>query len=207
MNYMNMGDIVGRESQTAAPYQFTANNSLVSIGFGRRMAVGLLSGVSIKYVREQIADVTAGGCAADIGLLYTPASSRLALGLAVRNIGGKIRFIDKSEDLPLSVTLGAGYRIGGLLVGCDIRQYVYDQATELAVGTEFAPLRFISLRGGFLLGLANSTAHDTGSGGSESFDVSAGFGLKIGKSHLDYAFAPLRELGATHKLSLTIRFK
>jgi hypothetical protein len=202
-HYLNSGEIVGRETQVSSVYRFGATSSMISLGYGRPLTGSLLAGCAVKYIGEQIEDVNAGTYAFDLGVLYRQHGSPLSLGLAVQNLGGRITFIEEAEDLPLTLSLGLGYRIGGITIGTDVRHYVYDQATDVCVGTEFAPLGALSLRGGLLYSAVRSAAGDMRNG---SFSPAGGIGLKVGKSRFDYALTPLSGFGATHKVSMTLQF-
>ena len=67
------------------------------------------------------------------------------------------------------------------------------QSLEMKLGGEFWVHPQFAIRGGFQTG-------PTGPG------LQAGFGIKIGQARVDYAFAPMGDLGLTHHIGLTFRF-
>lgn len=206
VHYLNIGRITGRASQVSAPYSFTADDQMVSLGYGAKIIPRGYAGFSLKFIKERIDDITAQGLAADAGLMYRLPASNLSFGFSARNIGGGIKYVNETEKLPLIFSLGAGYRIGGFGLGMDIKHYAYENSSELAFGTEFAPVSAIALRGGMLYSmLAKSSSTDISSTG-ETLSPSGGVGFRFGGSQVDYSFTLFNQLGTTHKLSLTFGF-
>lgn len=204
-HYLNIGEMTGRDSQVSEPYSFTAEDSMFSLGYGSRFARNMYGGVSFKFIRERIDDVTAQGIAADIGLMYRFSGGPLSLGFSAKNIGNGLKYVNETEKLPLNVSVGAGYQIGGFGIGLDLRQYVYDGANELCFGAEFSPVGALSLRGGMLYNMIKKSA-GSNSGAPETFNPSGGLGFRFGGSCVDYSFTPFNQLGTTHKVSLTHGF-
>ncbi|MFH1369370.1 MAG: PorV/PorQ family protein [Elusimicrobiota bacterium] len=206
VHYLNIGEITGRASQISEPYTFKAGDTMFTFGYGSKVIRNGYAGLNLKYIRENIDDVTATGFAADLGLLYKLPGHSLSFGLTARNIGGGMKYVNETENLPMNISLGAGYQIGGFGISMDLRHYAYDKTSEICVGTEFAPVSILSLRGGFLYNmLKNSAAPDVPSGG-ETFNPSGGMGFRFGGSQIDYSFTPFNQLGSTHKVSLTYGF-
>ncbi|MDD5066228.1 MAG: PorV/PorQ family protein [bacterium] len=75
------------------------------------------AGISLKYVKREISDVKGDTLAADMGLIREfsfldrekHSRNNLSLGLSLKNLGGKIKFMEESEDLPLTLSLGMKY--------------------------------------------------------------------------------------------------
>jgi len=196
---LDYGDIVGRESQVAVPYTFTAKDTAITCAFGRNISGNHSIGLNIKYIEQQIETVKSQGYAVDLGWKY--GLDKVTLGLTVQNIGPKMKFVHKESDLPLTVSAGVGYKLAGVLnIALDVKNQVYDNSTVIAVGSEFVSFNAISIRGGYML-VSKSTQNSPLAG------LAGGVGLKLGNnSTVDYAFTPFGELGDTQRVSFTMKF-
>ncbi|MDI6704536.1 MAG: PorV/PorQ family protein, partial [bacterium] len=77
------------------------------ITYARRLGGKLSLGVNLKYIQQRIEEEKATCYGADLGILYKP--FKLRLGLAVQNIGTKLKFIEEGYSLPLNIKAGAAY--------------------------------------------------------------------------------------------------
>ena len=183
---------------------FGSHDLEFALGYGRALRPGLTVGGNAKYIRERIANASAGTYAFDAGAGWEPGPAGLKLGAAVQNLGPAAAYtIDgtKGEPVPLpaafqtgvsySVALGATLALSGSLEG-----------------------RFTRGRSGLGLAGAELSAPGTGAAvrlgwrendSASSFSMGAGYALH--SMSLDYAFVPLSEdLGDTHRFSLMARF-
>jgi hypothetical protein len=72
--------------------------------------------------------------------------------------------------------------------------HVFDDVTRVSFGLETNIFKGIDLRTGYLFG-------------SETYNFTAGFGLRYTNYNIAYAFVPLQqELGNSHRFSLVINF-
>jgi len=204
--YLSMGSIEGRSSDREVTEDFSAYDLAVQFNFAKDISnIGLIGG-GLKLIRQQIADESANGFAVDLGA-QKDVISNLSLGLAVRNLGPKMTFISEGYDLPLTLSLGTGLRIGGVTLAFDTNYEVIDKEVKIAFGTEYLPFSFVSLRCGYLI---NAITAAYSSGDNNEFDQKNGFGGGVGFNifdySLDYAVVPYSDLGTTQRLSLTIGF-
>lgn len=175
----------------------------VRLAYAYRFAPGWRLGLSGGYVRDRVAESSAHVWGFGLGTAWeVPSLPGLALGAAVRNLGGSGQFdVDgtKGEDvaLPLTAQAGASYgRSAGAdlhwLVAADVRKARDDDAT----GHAGAEVRWsvVALRAGARLG--TDVGHFT-----------AGLGLETGSFRFEYAFLPSGEdLGTSHRAELSARF-
>lgn len=165
-------------------------------------------GAGLKVISEKLADAAANTAALDLGAIYyiRPANywmskapaQELRVALAVKNIGPGLKFDSISSPLPLAATLGASWHAhpGGsasLILSLD-QTFANDEKYYAAFGAEYVAFQVLSFRAGY------RTGQSIGSG----LRVGAGFRLSL--VDIDYSMAPYGELGAMHKLGVTMRF-
>ncbi|MBI5242065.1 MAG: hypothetical protein HY922_00110 [Elusimicrobia bacterium] len=142
--------------------------------------------------------------AADFGARHQLKGKPLALGFSMLNVCRGMRFIEQTDPLPLTMAIGASYRLSGALqLAMDVRREIADKRTALGIGTEYAVFPAFSLRMGYGSGLAQAASRGAlGALGG----LGGGFGLKMGPCRADYTFTPFGELGNVQRISLGARF-
>ena len=183
---------------------FGSHDLEFAVGYGRPIAPGLTLGANAKYIRERIANASAGTYAFDVGAGWEAGPAGLRLGFAALNLGPSAAFtIDGTKGAPVplptafqsgvsyAVPLSATLTLGGALEG----RFTNGRTGVGLVGAELtAPGAGAALRLGW-------RANDT----SSSLSVGAGYTLRAVR--LDYAFVPFKDdLGDTHRFSLAARF-
>jgi len=159
-------------------------------------------GAGIKYVSSDLNTATGKTGAIDLGTLYNIGEKKFwTVSMAVLNIGGKMKFNNEADALPLDVKPGIAIkpdlgRMGKLVVALDGDYYTSEGAGNAQLGFEWWPVSAFALRAGYQSG-RNTNA---GSGAA----VGAGFRV-VGLS-IDYAFVPYGDLGDTHRVSLGYKF-
>lgn len=180
---------------------FTPSDMAVSLGYAR--PIGAFSvGLAAKYIKSKILD-SANTYAADIGLL-SPAflNERMKLALTVSNLGGKIKYEEQSEDLPMVIKVGSSFQIRPRwIAGLDVGVPKSNKAF-VAVGTAYG----IKLSDAW--GLALRTGYNSRTSGDVSgfTGISFGLGIAYQKMKIDYALVPFGDLGMTHRISLGFDF-
>ena len=174
---------------------FDAKDLAVSFSYSQRFSPRNYFGLSAKWISQQIEKEKTSNFAIDAGQIYK--MDGLSLAVVVANIGPKIKFIREEDKMPLTLKLGAVYRLmdedAKLLL--DLVKPL-DNNWKVCLGTEWQINRNLTLRGGY----NSQVFSDLGIG------VSLGAGLKLGTFQLDYAYIPYNELGDTHRLSFTTHF-
>ena len=210
--YLSTGNMEGTDVAGQKINDFSAYDACAVISYARNIASLFNLGVNVKFIQQKIENETAQGIAVDIGQLYQTPLKIVSVGLAVQNIGPKMKFIEESFSLPLTISAGVGIKALGILtLGVDVKQQVVDNRTYLSLGGEYMPLPVVAFRAGYLVKL-NKTSGETGTvagvssglGGLNGLGVGIGFNLGI--TAVDYAFMPYGDLGNTHRLSLRVRF-
>jgi hypothetical protein len=202
VNYLGQSSIEARGANREASGKFGASDMAVNLAYGGMFTARTGLGVNLKYITSRIADETAAGWAVDAGWQYKTPVKGLGLGLAVQNLGPEMKFIDEGSPLPLTTRIGAGYMLlDSVLLAFDINRRIAEKKTVFCLGTEYALFGGLFMRAGYLKNAASGNANPADSGG-----LKAGFGLKFGGFHLDYAMSPFGDIGKAHQISLGAGF-
>ena len=125
------------------------------------------------------------------------------LGAALRNVGPGLKYDRERNDLPLRLALGAAFKFsGGHSVATEIVNGPRGAGTDAGFGGEYRAIKNVFLRAGY----STQTAITGGSGFDAVRGLSLGAGYRDGRWSLDYAVAPMGELGNVQRLSLATRF-
>lgn len=203
-NSFSVGDIERRAADTdAADGTFKSADSAYTLAYAKSLGENWSAGAGVTYLRQQLAGESAAAVSGSAGVLWRTPHEPLTLGLAVRHFGSEVKFVDEGDPLPMTATLGAGYRACGdrLRLGLDLRR-PRDNDLQYGAGLEFAqPLPWEmagSLRAGY-----NSAGTDPSDGLT---GVSAGMGLSWRNWGFDAAWVPYGVLGNTFRYSFLVRF-
>ncbi|OGH55347.1 MAG: hypothetical protein A3J70_01445 [Elusimicrobia bacterium RIFCSPHIGHO2_02_FULL_61_10] len=175
---------------------FGADDLAFTAAFARPITGWLSAGGAAKWIRSTIAHYHANASAADLGLQVKPLSF-LSLGLALQNIGTRIKFMSDRDELPMLYRFGAAGEFldnRALVVTMDLSQARNDVAT-FGLGVEYTLRRILSLRLGY-----------TTAGAEVDRGLTAGFGVRFRSLNLEYAFIPFGALGDAHRYSLKYAF-
>jgi len=172
--------------------------TVISAGAGLTVAEGLTAGAAVKYIRQTIDDAAASAWAGDAGVqavvLEEPG---LVLGLAVQHIGSKVRFAGSSERLPLNVRGGGALSLAVFDVPVGVSFDLSKASEREMVISAGAAATFYER---FVVRFGQNTRNDAGPG------FAFGFGLALKDYTFDYALVPFGALGASHQISLGMRW-
>ncbi|MBI4656109.1 MAG: PorV/PorQ family protein [Elusimicrobia bacterium] len=161
-------------------------------------------GISGKFIRCKI-DKTASTFAADVGVLspsYSLSGKDVRVSFVIQNLGGKLKFAQDSEPLPLNVKLGSSLFIRqNWIAGLDLN-FPKDNRLYAAVGTEYKFTSWADWKFAGRLGFNSRTLGDVS--GLNGLSIGAGVNFRF--AELDYAFLPFGSIGITHRFSLTLTF-
>jgi hypothetical protein len=152
------------------------------------MGRGTAAGFQLKWVRSHLGKYDADSYAIDFGT-RTDLGDGLMLGLAGRNFGPPMRFIQASDPLPATLAVGVarGFELleGNRLNLAADYDYPIEGDSRLHFGAEDWLGKGLALRLGYIL---DSTPDGTGG-------LTAGMSVKLDQDELlfslDYAFRPL----------------
>ena len=233
ITYVNYGKLIAAEESGEITGTFQANDLAFSVAYAYRIPKSdFYTGANLKFISSTIENYTAYGAAMDIGLTYYNNLKPFVLTAVVRNIGYQIsKFDEVRESLPLEIALGASYKpenvpvqwhltLGSLQQWhisaknpSDTQAVIGEEATNddvsmlgnairhFVVGAEFFPDKKFNLR----LGYNFRRARELRLTESRTFaGFSFGFGLKMRKFKLNYAFTKYHPAANTNTFSLKI---
>jgi len=197
-SYYTVGDIDlidldGNEWTAKAEQDF-----VVTAGFARRFLDNLPLGMNLKIISSKLVEAESGTAfAVDLGGLYHPPVEGLDIGLAIRNLGTKLKFLDESDSLPLTISVGSAYQrsLGNqkILMSVDFPVRVYDQKITPALGFEFDWREMIQGRIGYRFNV-------------DDIGLALGMGFSYQNYLINYAFGLANRLENAHRVSLAVRF-
>jgi len=168
---------------------FEEKQSIISLGF------------NIKVISSTLVeDYSAMAYAGDVGVLgkFILGRNSLSIGLAVQNIGTKLKFEEEGDPLPFTIRVGSSYEMS---FG---KEHVLTVAAEGVkpndsdfrgnVGAEYWYKEIFALRSGYKIG------YDL-----DGFTVGVGFNWR--GFGFDYGWGMMAtKMGDNHRISLTMRF-
>jgi len=179
---------------------FGASDMSGMFAVSKQMSKQIFIGCGIKYLQEQLDNTTVNAGAIDLGCLYTPNNS-FCLASSIRNIGSQMQMDKDTFTLPLMYRTGVAWKTESLCFGIELNKA---RGRELrgCAGVELKINNPITVRCGYQF----LTDNDRGSFKGIPDRVSLGFGVKIGGTTMDYAFAPYGVLEDTHRISVSTKF-
>jgi hypothetical protein len=205
---------------------FGANGWVVGITNAYQLTNRFALGVTAKYIREQISQLSANAIAFDFGTLYYTGYRNLRIAMSTRNFGTDTKFDGselettfdednnpstapilikeetQSQPLPLSFRLGVAYDFefneqSKLLTTFD-GYNTRDRGQQASLGFEYTWQNRLAVRAGYKM---RADEEGLALGGGYDFEIS-GFGT-VG---INYAWADLGRLQNAHRFSLLLSF-
>ena len=177
----------------------TLQQDILSIlSYGQRLTNNIFAGATFKFANSNIAETkSANAYACDIGVIFLAPIEGLVLSLAGQNLGSSTKFINRAEDLPMSVWCGTSYfrniaKNSYLCVGFELPYIIKEKRTIPSVGVEYSIGQF-AVNFGYRFGAEDALFH-------------AGVGFSTAHFDLGYAFIPATYLSHTHRFTFGFRF-
>jgi len=216
---LNIGDIVvtTEDAPEGTGEILNPTYSVFGVTYGRRMTDRVSLGVTGSYISEKIAQTSATGFAADLGVQYDTGWRGLRFGFAMKNVGPNMTFSGPdfeqritvpgddpsaqphvvqleatSFELPSYLQLGVSYDVG---VAEKQHATLYGtfqgnnfSTDEYRLGAEYLLGEHIALRGGYVGQLALNSA-DRQADYLFNFNYGAGLNFKLGDRPLSFDWA------------------
>lgn len=200
--YLNTGtisktDIDENDNLLETGDNFNAFDMSFILSYGGKINNFLL-GSNIKFIKQKIEEENASTYALDGGILYR-FPNNLCFGLAIQNIGGKIKFVEDEDSLPLNVKVGIAYKFAHTsLLSFDTDFPLEYNRPHFHFGIEHPLSNIFILRGGYKTNPISDLDDLSG--------LSLGLGFKWNRYHIDYAWVPYGNLGKTHLIAFLSKF-
>jgi hypothetical protein len=202
-----ISDIEKRDTPTSEPLAlFDAHDAIASFSYARLLNNKYSLGASVKWIYEKIDISSASGLGFDLGGIFSPFTETgkpilqdITFGLAILNLGSKIKFEKESYHLPTQYKAGMSYSTirddlkSDFTLNLDVVK-PRDDDTKVHLGGEYGLYQSFKLRLGYQLGY-------------DEKDLSFGMGINYRNYSIDYAFLPFEsDLGDVHCISLDVGF-
>lgn len=168
-----------------------------SLAYGFAFNEAFSVGATGKLIDARLSDVSARTGAGDAGALYR-VNAKVSLAAVAANLGGKLKFLGQSDDLPRSYRLGL--HLAPLAQLSLVQETVYDNSELLSgrFAAEWRPLEAIAVRAGYRTDTARRLSALGG--------LTTGVGLNLWGQRFDYAWLPMGDLGSTQYFSVVLAF-
>ena len=205
---------------------FGANSWVVGISNAHQLTNRFSFGVTFKYLRESISDLSSGSLAFDVGTIYYTGFRTLRIAMSTRNFGTdtkyagtelettldqddepttapvEVRLNTESHPLPLTFRVGIAYDFefgedSKLLATLD-GYNTRDRGQQGSIGFEYSWQNRLAVRAGYKI---EADEEGIAAGAGYEFEI-PGFG-NLG---INYAWADLGRLESAHRFSLTSTF-
>jgi hypothetical protein len=196
ITHMWMPEIQGRDADGNLTLPFNVSSSIFTAAFAYQITHGFNIGIAAKYFMDNLGDYSASGAGFDMGLHLKTSLPGFYTGLVVQNIGADITYHKEKQKIPLTIRLGAVYRIFSpdFNILADVVKSI-DSDPYLHVGLEYIHQDQFSVRFG------NQSVWN------ELLVPSLGIGYSLkNQYHLNYTFTVFSVLGATHRLGFSFNF-
>lgn len=231
ITYVNYGKFIAADENGIETGTFNARDLAFSVGYAYRIPKSdFYAGTNLKWISSSIENFTSSGLALDFGLTYFNDTKPYIFSAVIRNIGYQITAFDEvKESLPIEIAVGASYKlediplqwhvtinslqkwdvsvqnpsdsqttIGGETTNEKI-SFLNNAFRHIVIGAEFFPDKGFNVRLGYNIRRGKELRLTD----SRTFaGLSAGFGLKMGRLKLNYAFTKFHPVTNTNTFTL-----
>ena len=206
---------------------FGAGEAALSVSAARELAPGLQAGATVHALFASLDAAASQALAADLGLAYQVPAEGLVLSASVHHLGAVLSSLGETRDrLPVDVRLGVSKRLRYVPLtvsvgGYDLHRFDAEPSTlgedgeEVGGTTALDQVRdHLALGGELQLGSAlaarlgyhprRGAALRTG-GRLDLAGVSAGFGIRLRRVGVDYAYTGWSDFGGLHQFGVRTR--
>lgn len=235
VTYANYGEFIEADEDGNELGTFKAHDIAISVGYAYQFPWSDFKvGANVKVINSVIHTYSSFGVAADIGVIYENEFKPYVFTLVARNLGYQITTFDGTQEkVPIEVAFGASYRVENVPVRLfltvdnlqkwdvakpnpsnsttDIDGNTTDEEISffdnmmrhMVVGAELFPEGGFNLRVGYNFRRAKELSLQE----VRTFaGFTAGFGLKMGRMKLNYAYTKYHPAENTSTFSLLINF-
>lgn len=233
ITYINYGTLIEADENGNELGTFNASDVALSVGYAYHIPnTSIHMGANLKFIHSSIANFSSSGFAADIGFIYYKSSKPYIFSLVLRNIGTQIStYNGESEKLPFEIAIGGSYMLENVpirtyftidnLQQWDVSEpnpsnqtsdldgnvteenisFLDNAFRHVIVGAELFPKRAVNLRVGynFRRGKELQLQNVRTFGG-----ISFGFGLRMNKVKVNYAYSSYHTASNTSTIGLSI---
>lgn len=193
---------------------FSFSDIAIGLSFARQMTEQFSFGATVKYVREDLGELTMNGVLGDLATFYRTGLGTSRFAIMISNFGGQLtptgevnqingNIVNSFQRFPPPTNFQLGFAIEPIMDGQNrLTTSIQlnspnDNAENLTFGAEYAYKEFLFFRGGYKVNVD-----------AESFSGGVGlkFPISFANTNLDYSIANYSDLGIAQRFSLNILF-
>ena len=190
------GSFDGRDASNNSTGSFSASSFAIGLHVAQQLGGMFTVGVGAKSVNDKLGDVTGTGVTFDGGMMFH--AGILGLGVAARNVGGKMKYSSGSYDFPTSYGVGGSlsHPASGLTAAMDIN-FPNAYYKDARAGIEWKYKETLALRAGY---------RKEGGGSSDDPLTGPTFGAGAGRNGfwLDYGYLLAGNGDGEHRIAITL---
>lgn len=217
LRFLTWGDIQGADEHGTPTETFGAGDVALTAGIARSTDERFRYGGSLHLVYSRIESYRASALAADVGVAYHIPEAQFTASASVNNLGRSLSSLGTERDeLPMDVRIGVAKRLQHVPLLLSLTAYNLNRPNDVAdgVGGLSRALHFITIGGEFQFSPAfnvrfgyNHRRHEAlkAQNRLDTAGTSAGFGIKVARINVDYAFSSWSSAGGLHQF--TVRTK
>jgi len=211
---------------------FTVSEFTGGISACRKLTNKFSVGLNARYIRSNLADVSATGWSADVGTYYETGWKRIRIAMVIQNFGPDVKYLQEEQTLPMNFKFGGSAEVysdtirGHSVTVAFEGWHPNDNVEMYTIGAEYSYRDFIMFRLGKKMNgfhrntwsdyVASPTTNDpfieypiiNEKGGLSTDGASVGFGIKLPMGlSVDYALANIGFFGELHRFTLSYAMK
>ncbi len=233
ITYVNYGTLIAADTEGNETGTFNASDIAISLGYSYQIpTTNIHVGGNLKFIHGAIANFSTNAFALDFGAIYYHSSKPYIFSLVLRNIGTQLTsFNGEIEKLPFEIAIGGSYLLENVpirgYVTIDNLQkwnistsnpsnnsidldgnvtkedisFIDNAFRHVIIGAELFPKRAINLRVGYNFRRSRELQlQNVRTFGGVSF----GFGLRMNKVKLNYAYSQFHSASNVSTFGISI---
>jgi len=203
ITYFDLGSMQKTAETPSGGYivqgDFSANDKIFTVSYGLKVKDDVTIGASLKYLKQEIDDVSYSATALTVSGLYL-IDDAMYCGAGINNIGNAVN----GYNLPTNLYFSFLYYILDYLTGIgELNAYYNDGIYDLKLAAE-ASYEKLKFRAGYKIPLSHQQRIDLTNELLSNFSL--GFGIDFSFLSIDYAWLPKGDLGNVHIFSIGVEF-
>ena len=199
MRYLDYGEIERYTNNGENIGSYQPMDMAITFNYGYRIAASHYLGVNITGLYEKIDTSSSTGVSGDVGYIYLTPFKDIRVMAGVKNFGKTSKMDQEDIELPLTIDLilskDFSIQANRLTTEFKLTKDIDNDQLKGSLGIEANLYESLFLRTGYKFG------YDLES-------ISAGFGVKLSRFTIDYAYVPVsEELEDVHLLGLSCHFR
>jgi hypothetical protein len=213
LRFLSWGSMAGTDESGEDTGSFGASDVALTVGVARPLNSQARYGINVHTIWSSVSSYSATAIAADAGFAYHLQDAQLTFSASVHNAGVTLSSLgDTRDQLPFDVRVGISKRLQHVPLLISLTGYnLHDPGSGGGDGLVQDVLRHVALGGEFQFSDAFNVRFGYNHRRHEDLKMKSrldlagfgmGFGLKVTRFRLDYAFNSWSSLGGLHQFTV-----